>query len=317
MRLSRRIQIACFALGVFASTTLLAAPDGGASIATPELREWLGYIASDALEGRAVFGTGIGLAAAYIENHLASWGVKPAGDGGSVSADRPRARGEGDESIARSPFGCAASSARSRMARACTFPRNMGGRQHLTVGRVLFAGYGLDVPAVQHDDFSGHDIAGAAVLWLGTRGPKGLESADFRRILAGRARYAIDQLRAAAMLGPEPNQGGQGGQGARGGQGAQGAQGSDNAVDFTTVERLDTLRAPTVTLGPDVLAFIFSAGRGRRTRRSNARPTRRSPCRSSRSTACRSPSTWTPSIRSSARSSRRTSSGSSKGPIPR
>jgi hypothetical protein len=49
-----------------------------------DLREWLTYIASDDLQGRAVFGTGIGLAASYIEDHLRAWGVKPAGDHGSI-----------------------------------------------------------------------------------------------------------------------------------------------------------------------------------------------------------------------------------------
>ena len=48
-----------------------------------DLREWLTYIASDDLQGRAVFSTGIGLAASYIEDHLKAWGVKPAGDHGS------------------------------------------------------------------------------------------------------------------------------------------------------------------------------------------------------------------------------------------
>ena len=41
------------------------------------------YISSDELEGRAVFAAGFGLAAAYVEDHLRSWGVKPAGDRGS------------------------------------------------------------------------------------------------------------------------------------------------------------------------------------------------------------------------------------------
>src|SRR5262245_35210709 len=61
----------------------LAAKAGAASITSGELKEWLTYIASDDLQGRAVFGTGIGLAAAYIEQHLQAWGVRPAGDRGS------------------------------------------------------------------------------------------------------------------------------------------------------------------------------------------------------------------------------------------
>src|ERR1043165_6477034 len=60
-----------------------ATKTGAASIDARDLRDWLTYIASDDLQGRAVFGTGIGLAASYIEDHLRQWGVKPAGDRGS------------------------------------------------------------------------------------------------------------------------------------------------------------------------------------------------------------------------------------------
>jgi hypothetical protein len=56
-------------------------PGGGPSaIRSQDLREWLTYIASDELQGRAVFSPGIGLAAAYIEDQLRAWGVKPAGE---------------------------------------------------------------------------------------------------------------------------------------------------------------------------------------------------------------------------------------------
>src|SRR5690348_2786827 len=53
------------------------------SISADDLREWLGYIASDELEGRAAFSPGLGLAAGYIQSHLQEWGVKPAGDRGT------------------------------------------------------------------------------------------------------------------------------------------------------------------------------------------------------------------------------------------
>jgi len=58
-----------------------AAPSGGlASINSKDFHEWLSYVASDELEGRALYTTGIGLAAAYVQDHLRVWGAKPAGD---------------------------------------------------------------------------------------------------------------------------------------------------------------------------------------------------------------------------------------------
>jgi hypothetical protein len=71
---------------------------GAGAIKSPDLREWLTYISSDELEGRAVFTTGFGLAAGYIADHLHAWGVKPAATM-VLSADCPRARGEDDLAI--------------------------------------------------------------------------------------------------------------------------------------------------------------------------------------------------------------------------
>ena len=56
---------------------------GITSIQQEPLKEWLTYIASDELQGRATYSEGLGLAAGYISSHLAQWGVKPAGDNGT------------------------------------------------------------------------------------------------------------------------------------------------------------------------------------------------------------------------------------------
>ena len=42
----------------------------------------------------------------------------------------------------------------------------------------------------------------AAVVWLGSSGPKGLDQATYRRLLMGRNRYATEQLGAVASIGP-------------------------------------------------------------------------------------------------------------------
>src|SRR5687767_4066067 len=71
----------CAAAALAAVITLSATTGGGIGfIKTDDLKEWLSHIASDQLGGRALFSTGLGLAAAYIENHLRGWGAKPAGD---------------------------------------------------------------------------------------------------------------------------------------------------------------------------------------------------------------------------------------------
>ena len=79
----RRLSSLVAAL-LLAGLSLSAASTGGrASIKSEDLKEWLTYIASDNLQGRAVFSAGLGLAAGYIAEHLRTWGVSPAGDSGS------------------------------------------------------------------------------------------------------------------------------------------------------------------------------------------------------------------------------------------
>src|SRR5947209_7355609 len=84
--MSRRfVRIRAYLLACIAAAVTLSAATGGGlgSIHRDDLKEWLTYIASDELEGRALYSTGLGLAAAYIADHLRAWGASPAGDNGS------------------------------------------------------------------------------------------------------------------------------------------------------------------------------------------------------------------------------------------
>ena len=132
-------------VGLFVVGAVLAvsAAGGTASIKSQDLREWLTYISSDELEGRAVFTTGFGLAAAYIEDHLHAWGVKSAGDHGSY-LQTVRVLGVKTTSHSTVTVTVNGESRTFNDGDAVTFPRNMGGKRRFTVDRVEFAGYGLD-----------------------------------------------------------------------------------------------------------------------------------------------------------------------------
>src|SRR5258708_32595343 len=82
---SRSLSALCAALLVFSLGLQARGPQSGGpdSITPAELKEWLSYIASDQLQGRQVYTEGLGLAAAYIADHLKEGGVKPGGDDGS------------------------------------------------------------------------------------------------------------------------------------------------------------------------------------------------------------------------------------------
>lgn len=260
----RRREVLASALLLALAGAALAAPSGGAADIRPQdLREWLTYIASDELEGRAVYGAGLGLAAAYIEDHLRAWGVKPEGDHGSYLQT---VRVLGVKSTSHSTVTVVVKGDTRTFADGdgITLPRNAGGKHRFTVDRVEFVGYGLDAPGANHLDYQGKDVRGAAVVWLGASGPRTIDQTKYRRLLAGRSRYATEQEGAAAAIGVATGRaGGAGrvgetGEAARAG-GAGGGRGAPLPTpDFTTVQRFDTPIPPAVTATDAFLSFLFS-----------------------------------------------------------
>jgi hypothetical protein len=258
---SRRLLCAALVLGA-PLWSGLAATGGPGAINPADLKEWLTYVASDELQGRALFSTGLGLAAAYVSDHLRMWGVKPAGDKGSYLQT---VQLQSVKSTSRSTITVQIGSESRTFADgdAVMFPKNAGGRQRLTIDRVEFAGYGLDLPAANHHDVTGRDVKGAVVVWLGPEGPRDVDSQKYRLLLERRSESALDQ-QAAGTIGPESAT-----VGARGGRGghppgeetpevsaANGVRGPSG--DFVTVERLDTPRPPLVSARDGFFEFLFS-----------------------------------------------------------
>jgi len=243
---------------------------GISSIRQEPLKEWLTYIASDELQGRATYSEGLGLAAGYISSHLTQWGVKPAGDNGTylqvvkVLGVRTTSRATVTVEV----------NGQTRMfndGEGVTFPKSMGGKQTIVADQVQFAGYGLTLPSGTHDDYARIDPKGAVIVWLGPAGPKTSESGLFRLLnSSARNRAAIDKGAIATIA---PTGGGFGGRG-RGGTAppatptiaaalppAGGGRGRGGAVDdgdFTTVQRFDNKVTPAVTAEDAFFEFLFS-----------------------------------------------------------
>jgi Peptidase family M28 len=252
--------VAAIVLGAVAA---IAAANGGAAIKTADLREWLTYIASDELEGRAVFSAGYGLAAGYVADHLHAWGVRPAGDHGGY-LQTVRVLGVKTTSHSTVSVSVNGETRTFDDGAGVTFPRSMGGKRRLAVERVEFAGYGVDVPGAGHLDFHGKDVKDAAVVWLGPNGPKDLDQSLYRRLLLGRNRYATEQLGAAASIGPASDDGRRRADradaaAAGGGQPSGRGRGSPlPAADFTTVQRLDAPVPPNLGADDAFFEFLFS-----------------------------------------------------------
>src|SRR5579871_352458 len=248
---------------ILASVTVVSAASGRSTITPSELREWLTYVASDELQGRAVYSAGFGLAGAYIEDHLRSWGAKPAGDHGSYLQT---VKVLGVKTTSHASVTVTVNGERRTFAdgSGITFPKNMGGKRTFTIDRVEFVGYGLDAPAANHADYRGKDVKGETVVWLGANGTKSVDQNANRRLLTGRNRYATETMGAAAAIGVVSAGGAGRGAGAAGASSAPAASGGGGrggqipAADFTTVQRLDTPTPPSLTADDAFFEFLFS-----------------------------------------------------------
>jgi len=246
--------------------------DGGVGSITPgELKEWLSYIASDQLQGRRVYTEGLGLAAAYIADHLKEWGVKPAGDDGTYF-QVVKVLGLNTKSNSSVTVTVNGQSKTFKDGEGVTFPKNQGGKQSVS-GKAELIGYGLTVPEMNLDDYKGRDVSGEVVIYVG-HGPK---DTPFRTI-NGRGRTAIELHHAVASIGPssfassagrgtaasataspaaQPSRGQEPAPPQRGGGSRGGA--AQTFGDFQTVQRLDTPMPPQITASDEFFDFIFSS----------------------------------------------------------
>jgi len=157
MRASRLVFSCVFACFLAVGLGAEKAPAGGPkSIEPTELKEWLSYIASDELQGRQIYTEGLGLAAAYISDHLAEWGVKPAGEDGTYF-QTVKVLGVRTNSNASVTVEVNGQKRTFKDGEGITFPRNMGGKQVVTGDQIQFVGYGLQVPSANIDDYANVD----------------------------------------------------------------------------------------------------------------------------------------------------------------
>lgn len=233
------------------------AKGGVNSINQTDIKEWLTYVASDELMGRATYGEGLGLAAGYISSHLKTWGVKPAGDGGTY-LQTVRVDGVKVKSNASVTLSVNGESRTFKDGEGISFPRQMGGKQVVKGDEILFAGYGLQIPAADIDDYAGSEPKGRIVVYLGPQGPSSTPDGSFR-LLTGRARNAVEKG-AAAVIGPAGGFGaGRGGRGAAPAQGAPAGRGGQPAApDFTTVQNYRARTTPQLTADDAFFEFLFS-----------------------------------------------------------
>ncbi|HXT69271.1 MAG TPA: M28 family peptidase [Vicinamibacterales bacterium] len=305
MRSARLFALSALALVVaFAQpwTLLAQAPTPSkvkfAAISEGDMREFLGYLASDALQGRQIYTEGYGLAASYIAEHLRQWGLKPMGDDGTYfqSVKNRGYRITRNSSLTVEVNG---QSRTFKHGEHVTFAANSGGKQTLTFDGVEFVGYGIvSLPNatsnINYNDFAGRDVKGKAIMWMAGTPAILTQGAAGGRGRAGgnRANYAIQTLGASVVFGYAPapappsatdlalqqaqdaltqaqtavanaQAAARGGAGRGGGRGAapagRGGAAAAPAPDVTTVRKVDGIIPPVITGDDEFYEFVFGA----------------------------------------------------------
>jgi Peptidase family M28 len=261
-----------------------------AQVSEGELREWLTYLASDELQGRAIFTEGYGNAAQYIADRLKDWGVKPIGDdlGGGRKSYFQTVRLR-DYQVTRNSSVTVQVGAESRTFKhgeGVTFGANSGGPQTLSFNSVYFAGYGSQA------DLADKPIKDQIVVTIPNSAPAGGGAGGRGGVGRGGGAYAINTLGAKAAVGyvappplPSPAEdalgqaqaaltqaiaavtqaqqavrGGRAGGGGAG-RGAAAATGcTPPACDIRTVQRVDGPVPPQFTASDAFYEFLFSGG---------------------------------------------------------
>ena len=244
-----------------------------AQISATDMKEWLGYLASDALQGRQVFTEGYGLASSYVAEHLKSWGVKPLGDGGSYFES---VRIRGYKITRNSSVTVVASNGTTttfKHGEHVTFPVGPGGKQTLTFTGAEFIGYG------QASDLKDRDLKDKLVIWMpnltpaatggrgGGRGGAVAISTYRARAAIGfvptanptEAERALTEAQEALQKATEAVQQAQAQLQGRGRIGGARGRGAVTPPDFTTAQRVDGPVAPQI-VGDETFFNALFAG---------------------------------------------------------
>lgn len=220
-----------------------------ARIDEADARAWLTYLSSDLMQGRQVFTEGYGLAASYIAGELKALGVKPLGDNGTYLQAVTR-RGYRVTRNSTVTIDVGGVSRVFRQGDHVSLSVRSGGRQTLTFGEVQFVG---------NDRAFDTDAAApkAGVSRLAVYYPGALPA----RIMASERTREHTDLDAALMAASGASGVMNFGAIAPPSSGAT-ADASDTrrrrAVDLTSIQRVDRLVPPSVTVDDTVLEWLFS-----------------------------------------------------------
>lgn len=192
-------------------TALLAASfvSGFARPGLAQAESWwshIEYLADDRMRGRETGSPQHRLAAEYIARMFRKAGLRPSGEQGFIQPVSFTARRIVED---RSSVSLVRNGVEEKLILGEDLTLNMrAANAPFTEARVIFAGYGLSIPAQNHDDLAGLDLAGKIVLVMpgGPRGIPGpvLSHAQAERWVTLRKRGAVGVLSVSSPGGDIP-----------------------------------------------------------------------------------------------------------------
>jgi Zn-dependent M28 family amino/carboxypeptidase len=214
-------------------------------ITADQLRKYLTFIASDELEGRDTPSRGLDIAAMYIAEHLAGWGIKPGGDNGTYFQKFAIKRSKIDPAGTRLDLNGQNYSYGDDFL-ACFAAGNAS-------GNLVYAGTGWVIKAKNIDSYAGIDVKDKIVVVTGGL-PKGITFLDLQGGKPGvdwfsPAGYAIANGAKAVISFPSFG-------GLANWQGTKWTQSEKGAVFFGDDGNQATV--PQVTASPRLLNILFA-----------------------------------------------------------
>lgn len=162
------IAAACCLAAVTAASPEPSPPPAGAAgqIRPAALHAHMSFLADDLLEGRGTATRGHEIAARYVAAQLAAAGLDPGVNGGWLQ-QVPLRRGELDPEASSVEI-IRPGGERSRLVLGEDYVMGGGFRPSTEVeAPVVFVGYGVTAPELDHDDYAGVDAKGTIVAFLG------------------------------------------------------------------------------------------------------------------------------------------------------
>ncbi len=214
-------------------------------ITAKQLKDHLTFIASDELEGRDTPSRGLDIAAMYIAQHLASWGIKPAGDNGTyyqkfplrlkkIVTDRTDLEINGEKYRYGKDF------------LAAQIPGNF------VNSKMVFAGHGWVIRSKDIDPYKGIDVKDKIVVVVNSL-PPGVTFADIKGPVGGdwmSPPYYAQTNGAKAVITFSTFQG------LANWEGTKYNQSEKGIVEFGNPQTPITI--PAITVGPKVITAIFA-----------------------------------------------------------